>query len=335
MLTPVVAWFANVALAETPPASSNAPDASCRAPWVAIDFEWQTAFQRFEPSVMADLRAGFAGRDIDVCLAQEGPSQAPLAIVTLEAAPARSVVSIEIRDTLTDKRLGRDVDLGAVPRDGHALAIALATDELVWASWAVLALERRARRKPVAAPHVEHAIEQELPHPRTLSPRLSLRGAGEVFGGGQRYLGPEGALSLPVGKRLRLDFSVGVRRGMQVEAPSGSISSEAVGGSTELRYLLLRNPNFELGAAAFGYGARIHLRGRPAGSATGSDVSLTALYAGCRLLTEWRLWEALWLGVSIYSAGPVIAAEAMDGDQVATGASGVLLGTQLGLGVEL
>ena len=54
-------------------------------------------------------------------------------------------VSVEVRDAVTEKRVSRDVDLTRVPADGRAFAIALAVDELVWASWAEIALAKSQR----------------------------------------------------------------------------------------------------------------------------------------------------------------------------------------------
>ena len=92
------------------------------------------------------LKLELAGRGIAVCTARpQGPASEPLA--TLALAPSesgeRSIrLDIEVRDAVTAKRVGREIDLSSVPADGRPDVVALAADELLRASWAELALPR-------------------------------------------------------------------------------------------------------------------------------------------------------------------------------------------------
>src|SRR5690349_17926482 len=94
------------------------------------------------PLVAAQLRASLESRKIGVCDPSSTTSTEPIAKVVLEPqAEARVVISVEVSDAITNKRVSRDVDLSAVPRDAWPLTLALATDEVLRASWAELALK--------------------------------------------------------------------------------------------------------------------------------------------------------------------------------------------------
>jgi hypothetical protein len=91
--------------------------------------------------VRKDLAAELSPRGFGVCpsRATQGELVAEVALVQQEPA----LVSIQVEDYTTGKRVARDVRLGRIPAGGLALAIAIAADELLRASWAELMLRRR------------------------------------------------------------------------------------------------------------------------------------------------------------------------------------------------
>jgi hypothetical protein len=319
--------------------SQRADAAPCGAeghPWVLVVFEWESRFQRFEATVIADLRAGFAGRDIDVCLKAGGPAHPPLATVELSSTERRSRVGVEIRDTVTDKRVGRDVELENVPEDGQAFAIALATDELVWASWAELALERRLEPKAPPPPQVKQAIAKKLPPaPVRPRPRVSISAAGERYGGRQRQLGLDGGLLLPLTVRLKLDLGVGVRQGLEEQAANGNVRSNAAGFSVGGRYLLSTSRKHELALGLSFQTSLMSLRGEPEAGAAAEELRGVVAFGRSSVAFDVHLGGPIWLSTAVHGGVPVRGLEATADGKPVTGASSWLLGAQVGVSVEL
>lgn len=307
-------------------------------PWVSLEFTWNRQRVADERAILADLRAGFSGSDIDVCALTTGPEHAPVASVQISRDTVHpNHVSVEIKDTITDKRVGRQVDLSNVPEDGRPFAIALATDELVWASWAELALERD-RPKPEAPPEIARGIERELPEP-ALEPgpriRLAGRASGERYSGGQDHLGAELGLAFPLTRRLHLDLALGWREGFVVTAPNGRIDADAIGFAFGLRPLLVTRTNLELGLELGGHLSWVRLRGDASEAATASELSRSIAYARLGPSVEWRVSGPVWLGGGVFLGLPLRAIEATDAGEVATGASGLAVALRVGLTLEL
>ncbi len=330
----VSGWSWSVRAAE-PATTCGSPD----RPWVAIQFSWTGHFTTFEDTVLGDLRAGFAGRDIDVCPTGRGPEHQPLAVVHITSlSPESPSVSVEIRDTLTDKRVSRDVDLSSVPKDGRAFAVALATDELVWASWAELALERRAKPKRKPPPQVQKVIARTLPKPerkQPKQPRLYLQGAADLFTGGQRWLGADGVLYLRPLETTTFSFGAGARAGNTVETANGEIDSRAFTLHSSLDYLVVDASSFELGLGATAQLSWLRLAGAPADDAVGRDFSSIAVCVGAQIAGHWQLADPIWLSLTISGGLPARSVQAESDGQVATGASGAWGRAALGLGVAL
>ncbi len=307
-------------------------------PWVGLSFNWDSSFRSFEQTVLEDLRAGFRGREIDVCRSSAGPEHDPVASVTLShQAQTTAVVSVEIRDTLTRKRVARDVDLSQVPADGRAFAVALATDELVWASWAELALERSVEEKRTPPPEVERAVKRDLPKPppERPAPRLGPRAAFEWFSGGQRHIGPDMTLLFELSPHFQLDVGAGLRQGLDVDSDRGKIQSSAISVSSALRLVWFRTQSLQLGiptGVRFGW---VNLQGKPNDDATGAEFTGALLSVRSGLDADWHVAGPLWLDAGITLGAAVRSVEATDGGDRATGTSGVELGALLGVGLEL
>ena len=109
------------------------PAADCgRAgqPWVAVAFTGSAWTAELRSSVLLDLRAGLALSGISACTLGTEGSEAPLALLELDAAGEdRVAVGLELHDTLTRKRVLRDVNLREVSSDARALARAAAAEE--------------------------------------------------------------------------------------------------------------------------------------------------------------------------------------------------------------
>jgi hypothetical protein len=305
---------------------------------VALSFSGAFA-EGFERGVSQDLSAGLAARGIRVCprAARENASSPPLADIRLSAESSETVdVSVEVRDAVTQKRVGRDLDLTRVPADGQPFAVALAADELLQASWVELALERGKQTPVRAPPEVRTTVESALRRGRTLpAPRFGARAAGERFGGGQTHFGADATLEAPLARRFRFALAVGAREGQSVDSERGRIVSSALGAEARLELVFYEHPRFETWLAAGVRGSRVHFEGQAVPGAADSDFTSFAVFARLGPGAALRLAGPLWLGVGAGAGAPIRAIEAEDGEMAVTGVSGLELSAALGLSVEL
>jgi hypothetical protein len=104
----------------------------------------------FAPALASELRTDFATelahRGISLCDAESSAGREPAAVVGVQANDA--AVTISLDDRVTHKRVARDLSLQGIPANGRALAVAIAIDELLRASWAELTLRRPGALEP-------------------------------------------------------------------------------------------------------------------------------------------------------------------------------------------
>ena len=329
-----IAWSANAAAADT--------CGSARRPWVSLTFADGSWPPGFADKVLADLRAGLDARGIDACPDETGPSsEAPLATVRIAALDKKSVaVTVEIRDAVTAKRVSRDLDLALVPADGRAFAIAIAVDELVWASWAEIALARKSRKKaanasrPAPPPEVVEGVESELPASGP-APKLGVRFAVEHYLGGQTLLGADAATILPLSERFALDFDAGGRAGLRAEATDGDVYSSAFGFGAYGRYAFVHTGFADVGLTLGLRAAVVRFRGSAAPGADEAEISGLTLYARGGAFTGLRLGGPFGLDAAFGAGAPLRGLEATDAGKVVSGVSGAEFFAQLGFTVEL
>jgi hypothetical protein len=296
------------------------------------DGQWPEALQA---SVLGDLRVGLARHGIDACPEGTGPSEPRLAAVRLAwLGDPRVVVTVEIKDSVTQKRVSRDIDLSNVPSDGRGFAIAIATDELVWASWVELAMVPRAGApKRSAPPEVVQGVEAELPHgPES---RIGAGAAFEHFGGGQTHVGADALLFVPLGQRFGIDVRLGARGGRDTTSDNGRVLSRALSFAVHARYALVQASSFELGALAGARAMLLELEGQAGEGAidrTASDAVVTARAGVGPTLEPVRGLRLELAGTAGYT---LVGLEVTDTGDVVSGASGVELGAWFGLSVEL
>jgi hypothetical protein len=304
-------------------------------PWVSVAFadgRWPAALTA---SVLGDLRVGLARHGIDACPDGAGPSHPRLAAVRIAwLGEPRVVVTVEIQDSVTKKRVSRDVDLSAVPSDGRGFAIAIATDELVWASWVELALAPRATTpKRSAPPEVVRGVEEELPHDE--ESRLGAAAAVEHFGGGQTHAGADGVVVVPLSENLRFDVRFGARGGWDTPSEHGRVLSQALSLAAHLRVVLVRAAPLELGALAGARVALLSLEGDASGDATDRAVSDAVVTARAGLASSLELGRGFFFELVGIAGYTLRGLEVTDAGRVVSGASGVELGASLGILVEL
>jgi hypothetical protein len=314
---------------------------STTRPWVSITFAAGDWPRGFGEKVLADLRGGLTNRGIDACADASGPSsERPLATVVVASVDKQSVaVSVEVRDAVTAKRVSRDVDLARVPPDGRAFAIALAVDELVWASWAEVALAKTRSQTPHPAtpppPEVVAGVASELPRRDEPSSELVLRFAIEHYLGGQTHLGADFGTLVPLAPRFSLDLGAGFRQGLPVSAPDGRVLSSAIGIGAGLRFALLHSAAADAGLSLGARVAVTQFRGSAGADADQNDFSGLTVYARFGAFTSLRLTGPLHLDAALGAGAPLRALEATDNGHDVTGVSGLELFGELGLGLAL
>lgn len=319
-------------------AARSAAEPSCGGPgrpWVSVTFAGGDWPPSLTSSVLGDLRVGLERHGIDACADGTGPAHPRLADVRIAwQGDPKVVVTVEINDSVTHKRVSRDIDLSTVPSDGRGFAIAIATDELVWASWVELAMAPRAGAPKRSAPReVVRGVEAELPHgPES---RLGAGAALERFGGGQTHFGADALLFVPLGERFGIDARLGARGGRDTTSENGRVLSRGLGLAAHARYALLQASSFELGALAGARAMLLQLQGEAGEGAvdrTASDVVVTAR-AGVAPTLE--LVRGLRLELAGTAGYTLVGLEVTDAGDVVSGATGVELGAWLGISVEL
>jgi hypothetical protein len=294
----------------------------------------------FAQRVLDDLRAGLAGSRVGAC-AGDVAGTPPLAVVRVAPAAAESArYGIDVSDAVTQKRLGRGVDLRRVPPDGRAFAIAVAAEELLRASWAELALRERTRADtstlpPPATPSPpRHSSDASRPRPARADNALGAYFALEHYGHGQTQFGGDLSWSRRLAPWLGVSLSAGARKGLDTESEHGRVRSSALGAEFALEPRLV-----SFGAVSFNL--PIALRGARAsftGDADESGVARAragfALYArgGLSLLV---LPAGMFRARTCVGAGvPLRSFSASDAGARVTGMGGLELHANTGVAVE-
>lgn len=286
-------------------------------------------------AVRSELRAGLISSHIDVCAEGAGPAAAPLARVSFTPVGEGSTrYSLDVTDSVTQKRIGRDLSLEKLPADGRALALAVAAEELLRASWAELAL--RGVHSPDTAPPPEVRAVVERAGPVPAPPRraaLGARLAFEHFFGGQTHFGGDAVLLLPLGSLTGASVALGGRRALSEQAPHGSIGARALAAELGLSLLLVQRPGLELGAGVSGRALWLTFEPASAGTARASTQSGLAFIAraGLSLVFGGKLKSFASLGAGL----PLRSFAASDSGAEVTGASSLELFAATGLALQL
>jgi hypothetical protein len=304
-------------------------------PWVVVVSQVRPAFAE---AVRSELRAGLAPSSIDVCAEGLQLTTEPLARVSIKQVDEVGArYSLDVTDSVTKKRVGRDLSLQKLPADGRPLALAVAAEELLRASWAELALRGVHSPETAAPPEVRAVVEKSekpAPAPRRF-PALGARLSFEHFLGGQTHYGADLFGVLPAGPVAGVFLAAGVRRGLSARAPHGSIAASGVSAELGLSLTFLREAGLDLGGFVSGRVLRLSFEpeaqaGARASESSGyvvvSRVGLSLAFGSSGLL---RSYSALGAGL------PLRSFSASDTGGVVTGASELELFASTGLALEL
>lgn len=291
-------------------------------------------------AVRSELGAGLRPSNIDVCEREQGAAEEALALLGVELTNAEQErYRLDVTDAVTRKRVSRELSLSALPPDGRALALAVAAEELLRASWAELALRGPHSAGTEAPPEVRAVMDRAEPPPPAPSPtRPSALGARlgfEHFGGGQSQLGGDVFAALPLGGAWGVVAALGARRSLSVDAPHGSIEGTGWGAELGLSAALWRRGGLDVAAFAGSRLLRLTLTPKAAEGVASQSQSGFAVSARAGLAFAlgkpgvFRSYTALGAGHALR------AFSAADTGEVVTGASGFELLASTGLAWEL
>jgi hypothetical protein len=293
-------------------------------PWVRFEVPPPERKPSAFDEIVRHVRAELALRRIDLCPSGKGTS--PIAMLALSAASADALeVSIDVRDALTDKRLSRQLALGALPVDARPLAIAVATDELLRASWLEIAMKKPAAPLPPAPPAVADAVAADL----RAEPRADIGAAFamESYAGGPTYTGGDVRAGFRPLSFLTATLRLGLRLGSSTLAPDGRVRSNAVvvGGGAKLTVTPLRSSTgVDLIARVDAVRVAFLPDANPNAVAQGSQG--TAVVAGGGVAAWAMLGSSLRIGVEATAGGTLRTVRVTDVGNQVTALAGLTLG---------
>jgi len=304
-------------------------------PWVAVSGHLPADFAE---AVRSDLRAGLAPSNIEVCDAAAASGGQPLATVALEPIePGGARYSLDVTDSVTQKRVGRDLSLEKLPADGRAFALAVAAEELLRATWAEIALRGAGDPQTPAPPEVRAIVEQsgQAPAKRRRPFGLGGRFAFEHFLGGQTHYGVDLFGVVPFGGIAGGLVAVGARRALSAQAPHGSIGANALSAELGLSLSFLQRGGLELSAVVSARLLSVNFEPEAEAGAMASEAhgfaatSRAGLGLAFGKLGVLRSYSALGVGL------PLKSFAASDAQATITGVSKLELFASTGLALEL
>ncbi len=287
---------------------------------------------------VAQLGAALAARNIELC-------DDDRVVAAIDIEPKGDQLRIVASDSLFDKRIERTIDVATMPTDGVPLMLALATDELLRASWAELFVpDAPAARMPVA-PEIRRAVGAPVPGElvhetpaagRTARFEIGAQCAGEVFGGGQHQLGGDLAAGYWIHPRAGLIAAAGARLGLPTTAARGEVRSTAVPISLGIR-LALVEPRRALGLdlAMRSTLVPVHFASEATPPARGRERTAVAFVGGAALRGTLSISPSAFAWLEAGAGVTLRGVEARDALEPVTALSGVMVGASAGVATKL
>ncbi|MGE0323327.1 MAG: hypothetical protein AB7S68_13540 [Polyangiaceae bacterium] len=315
------------------PASATCSD----GPWIALSWgeDWSPDRRH---AVLEHLRRGFEVYGVSVCERTARAKQPPLAEVRFAASNDDSVsLSVDVKDSVTRKRVGRDVDVRGYSQEAQALAVAIATEELVRASWVELELdssrdhqaEEAHERRPAA--DVVHRVNQDTIGANEAGLRIDLRGAFEAYAAGQTHLGADLTLRKNVADDFGLGLALGPRLALSESSRLGDVDAKLLAGEAflflDIFHVAMLRLDWEVGLR----GGWVRFESR---TKSGSEVSQGAplLIARTSVGLDLSLDPTWYLTLKAGTGYSLLGATATGRGRELTGVSGVEFHGALGVG---
>ncbi|HEY1696687.1 MAG TPA: hypothetical protein VGG39_31210 [Polyangiaceae bacterium] len=284
------------------------------------------------------LRAELASRGIDLCPTDDGARGAPLARIHVAARPGAIALEVDVRDEVTSKHLGREVDLASIPPDGQPLTLALAADELLRASWAELALATAPAPTRAVPMEVSRTLRESIASPTRASAHyeLGVSFGVERYARGALLYGPDARLGGWLSRRLEVAARFGLRTGPAIEAVDGAAQPSAWSAGLAGIYTLTSLVTaWGLDGEARLDAERVTFAAIPRAGASGSERSGYAVLASVGPQAWFAMLPALRLGVEVLATIPLRGVEAADANERFTGVAGIGWTAQAGIGSTL
>lgn len=294
--------------------------------------------------VRKDLAAELSPRGLGVCSsrAAQGELVAEITLVQRESA----LVAIQVEDYTTGKRVARDVKLPRIPPAGVALAIAIAVDELLRASWAELMLRReaaaaQARAEAPVESRPPAAVEgQRVPvaNPRRVRVPTALGIVADYTHASRSWdsLGFDLRLQLRPLRYALFEVGGGGRWVLPVEGDFGAVRGAGVAGLLGAGGCGEPSARLVLCGAARGTLQWTRFEGEPEAGVrragrTGAMSFVLSAVAQARV----GLVAGLFLSGELSLGGALASAQARDPQRTLLGLQGLVVGAALGLGYTL
>ncbi len=330
--------FASVACLSTAAAAAHAAPtaADCERSGSWVELTAPGSSEQDAGALQRELATSLEGSGVRACSAVPGATgSAPLADIRLESTSSAHVrVTIVVRDAVTHKLVSRELDLTAMPADGRPLAIAVAADELLRASWAELTLTTQAAKKVEPPAAVQRAVSQVTAAPaETRQGALGAQLAAERYSSGLLLMGADARAGWHTGPVKWLIFP-GMRTSRPVAAPDGTVTatSYSLGLYSGLRLLRKAPELLAFGGIAIG---RIEYRAEPDVNARATRIAGQTVVARAGLALRLSLVRSLSLQLSAGIGKPLLALAVNDGSHRVTGTTGIELSGSLGLEAAL
>jgi hypothetical protein len=300
-------------------------------PKPSVAIEVAAADEHLVNEVESELGAALGARGIALCVGSAATASLVARVsILMETAGATPVAQIRIGDEITRKRVERSMELGLLPPDGWALAIASSADELLRASWAELMLRDAPSPPRAAPPPIAEAVAASARRPAR---RYELSADGGGATGRDRSALTIGArLGYAVAPRVAIFGAATSSFGAERESPHGNVRADDLGFEAGLAGGLTllsdrRGLRFEGGLAIL----RMSFVASPAPGVAAlsfADWSVVSLVRARGWISIGASRISLAGGVSY----PVRAARALDGEVVVTSNEGVTALASLGVG---
>lgn len=299
-------------------ASASSPCGADGRPWILVRFApdtWNGSRQR---AMLDQLAVGKAEEGTLVCF--EGGPEAPVTEVVVDPSDP-SQTDIDIFDYTTKKRVIRKTDLTAVPEDSRPLALAIAVDDLLNATWAELKLRGGAGKRPEEpeeppsppegkpAPPAPRAPAQQQSPPRRVDtdPTWFAAVGAEITGdiGDATSAGAHAFFQAWPVAELGLRLAAHGSQSFALDSPLGELGHQAFGGRFRITYAPLRLASVKVGPMAEAAVDVVAFEPSAAGGADASRGSGVAVLVGGGLEAHWLVAAPLAATIST-GARPVV-----------------------------
>jgi len=302
-----------------------------RTDWIRLSIT-ATENKDWEKRLREHLNAELARHHIAACDDIPGSSKVPLAIVRVDQSETHRVgIEVRVEDQVTNKIVTRQLDLSRMPRDSHAMTVALGVSELLLASWAELNLFPLRERVSSVPTSVQHALNEEKKRPVAA---LGLALAGEEFSGGLRQAGLNVQFEFAMMEGLHLGLRLGGRESLGVTAPDGKVSARTwlAGIAPSLR-VTPADALASVSLAAHFDAAQVQFSAEPHSGASSTSGSGTALVAGLGVRASLKFSAAVEFALEAEGGHVMNGVRARDAEQEVVAMSGAWVGANTGVNV--